>query len=373
MIRLDIVIFTITPAQVHFYKKIVENLENKGHNVYILARAYGETIDLLNENEKDYFVFSFPSDSKFGKIISLPADVFRAYNFLKELKPDLISGFGVYDSYVSFLLRIPCVVFIDSEPMTINPISYSILVKLFMPFVDILFTPESFRQCLGKKHFKISSYKELAYLHPNYYKPKSDIFDLLNIPRNEDYILLRFNAFDAVHDAGIYGFSLDNKIRLVRELEQFTHVFISAEAGVPDIIRDRVIAIPKSRIHDAIYYAKLFVTDTQTMAAESAILGTPVIRSNKFVGERDMGNFIELEKKYGLIFNITDPKKAIDKAIELVQMDGLKKNWLDKRSELLEKKIDISAFLTWFFENFPKSLQIFRKNPDIQYTFGGAH
>jgi len=367
---LNIAIFTNTPAQVHFYKNIIQNLEDRGHHVSILARAYGETLDLLDEHGIDYFVYSRPSDLKLGKILSLPKDVFRAYNYLKESKPDLISGFGVYDAYSSFLLKTSCVVFNDSEPM-INP-TYSIQFKLFMPFVDTLLTPESFRQYLGEKHFKISSYKELAYLHPNYYKPKSDVLDLLGISKNEDYALLRFNALDAVHDAGIYGFSQEDKIRLVRELEQYGRVLISAEAASSDILQDHVINIPKSRIHDALHYAKLFVTDTQTMTTESALLGTPTIRCNKFVGKNDMGNFIELEKKFGLIFNFRDTKEAIQKAIELIQMDGLKKHSLNKRLDILKEKIDICSFMTWFFEEYPESLHKFSRNPEIQYTFGDS-
>ncbi|MFW6173103.1 MAG: DUF354 domain-containing protein [Elusimicrobiota bacterium] len=367
---MNIAIFTNTPAQVHFYKNIIKNLKDRGNNVSILARAYGETLDLLDEYGMDYFVFSRPFILKPGMIFSLFKDIFRAYNYLKESKPDLISGFGVYDAYTSFLLRTPCVVFNDSEPM-INP-TYSIQFKLFMPFVDTLLTPESFRQYLGYKHLKISSYKELAYLHPDYYKPKRDVLDLLGISKDTDYVLLRFNALDAVHDAGIHGFSQEDKKRLVKELEQYCRVFISAEAGISSILQDYIINIPKSRIHDVLYYAKLFVTDTQTMTTESALLGTPTVRSNKFVGENDMGNFIELENKFGLIFNFRDAKEAIKKAIELIQIDGLKKRWLNKRSELLKKEIGITDFLTWFFEEYPKSLQKFRRNPEIQYAFGDS-
>ncbi len=369
---MNIAIFANTPAQVHFYRNIIKNLEERGHHVSILARDYGETLDLFDEYGIDYFVFSHSPVSKFGKILSLPIDVFRAYNYLKEFKPDLVSGFGIIESYTSFLLKTSCVIFTDSEPM-VNPLTFSIQFKLFMPFVDILLTPESFRQYLGEKHLKIASYKELAYLHPYYFHPKNDIYDILGISKKEDYALIRFNAFDAVHDAGICGFSREDKIRLVRELEQFTNVFISSEVGVPNIIRNRVINIPKSRIHDVIYYAKLFVTDTQTMTTEASLLGTPTIRSNKFVGENDMGNFIELENKFGLIFNFREAKDAIQKATELIQMDRLKKYWLDKRSTLLKKKIDITGFLTWFFEEYPDSLQIFRQNPEIQYNLGGSY
>ena len=79
---------------------------------------------------------------------------------------------------------------------------------------------------------------------------------------------------------------------------------------------------------------------------------------------------IELENKYGLIFNFRKTSAAIDKAIELLQTEGLKKEWLRKRLDVLKDKIDICSFMKWFFEEYPESLKIFRRNPDIQYSLG---
>jgi len=361
-------IFINTPAQFHFYRNIASGLEERGNEVRLLFRKYGEIGDLIRELGYDATIFSYRANSKYGKILALPFDVMRAYKYLKEFRPDVVTGFGVYDAYTSLLLGSGCVVFNDSEPR-VNPMSYSIQVKAYMPLVDVLLTPDSFRDDLGKKHLKISSYKEMAYLHPNYYSPRKDILDELGVSKGEDYVLLRFNAFDAVHDAGIRGFTREDKIRLVKELEKYVHVFVSAEGQVPREIENNLLKVPKSRIHDVIYYAKLLVTDSQTMATEGALLGTPTIRSNKFVGPNDMGNFIELEERFGLMFNIRDPNKAIQKALELVQVDGLKREWHKKRKKLLEEKIDITAFMVWFLENYPESLEEFRQNPNIQYRF----
>ncbi len=361
-------IFINTPAQFHFYRNIARSLEERGNEVKLLFRRYGEIGDLLRELGYNATIFSYRANSKYGKILALPFDVIRAYKYLKDFKPAVVTGFGVYDAYTSLLLKSGCVVFNDSEPR-VNPLSYSVQFKLFMPFVDVLLTPESFRDDLGRKHLKIASYKEMAYLHPNYYSPRDDILDELGVSKGEDYVLLRFNAFDAVHDAGIRGFTREDKVRLVKELEKHATVFISAEGKVPREIEDNVLKVPKSRIHDVIYYAKLLVTDTQTMATEGALLGTPTIRSNKFVGPNDMGNFIELEERFGLMFNIRDPEKAIQKALELVQVENLKKEWQKKRKKLLKEKIDITSFMVWFLENYPESMEKFRENPDIQYRF----
>jgi hypothetical protein len=363
-----IAIFANTPAQLHFYRNIIKKLEERGHQVKLLVRDYIETIAVVSELKLDYIVYSKPTISKIGKMTLLPYDVFNAYEKLRKFKPDLITGMGVYDAFTSFLLGAKCVEFEDSEP-AVNNISYSIQFKLYLPFVDAIITPESFLDNLGKKQIRINSFKELAYLHPNYYKPDESVKKLLGLEDGEEYVLLRFNAFDAVHDLGIRGFSRSHKIRLVSELEKYAKIFISSEAGVPDEIKGRVMKIPKSKIHDAIYFAKMLVTDTQTMTTEAAIIGTPAIRCNHFVGPNDMGNFAELEKKYGLIFNYSEPNESINKAIELIQKHNLRKEWDAKRKRLLKDKIDITKFMVWFIENYPDSFEIMSESPRYQDKF----
>jgi predicted glycosyltransferase len=99
------------------------------------------------------------------------------------------------------------------------------------------------------------------------------------------------------------------------------------------------------------------------MATESAILGTPSIYVSSLVGT--MGNFIELEQKYGLIFNYNDPDKAMNKAMELIQKPDIKKEWKKKREKLLTDKIDVTAFVVKLIENYPDSFKEMKENPPV--------
>ncbi len=364
----DIGVVINTPAQVHFYRNIIKSLELRGIRSYVVARDYGETVPLLEELKIDHLIYSRPSTSKVNKIVSLPADILRAVNWFKRYDIGLVTGFGVIDVYTSTLLGVPNLIFNDSEPM-INTKSYAMEFKLFMPFVDNIVTPAYFREDMGKKQLKIKSLKEMAYLHPSYYTPNEDILDLLSVSKNEPYTLLRFNAFDAVHDLGIGGFTDEDKRQLVHSLEEHSTVFISSEKGVPSDLSSNIIRIPKSRIHDALYYAHLLVTDTQTMATESAILGTPTVRCNSFVGNRDMGNFIELEKNYKLLFNYSNSKQAIAKAQELIRDQKNKEEWGLKRSRMLNDYVDITSLMVWLIEDYPLNLHRLVKNPDTQVNF----
>lgn len=358
-------IFINTPAQWHFWKNIVRELTARGYKLKILFRDYGETLSVI-ENAEGY-VYSSKANSKYGKILLLPIDILKAFQYLISIRPDILLGFGVYEAFTSLLLRSASIIFTDSEPRSSKYLS--VQYKLFLPFVDAVITPESFLDNLGRKHLRVASYKELAYLHPNYYSPKDDVLDLMGVSKGEDYVLLRFNAFDAAHDIGISGFTCEDKIRLVKELEKHARVFISSEAKLLEGLEDYALKVSKKRIHDVIYHAKLLVSETGTMTTESAVLGTPAILCHSFGWK--MGNFIELEKKYGLIYNfpVSEKDKAIEKAIELVQKENLKKEWQKKRERLLKDKIDITAFMVWFIENYPESFNEFKENPEIQYRF----
>lgn len=361
-------IFVNTPAQVHFYKNIRRILLNHGHEIYFLARDYGETIDVLTEEKIPHYIFSNPPKSKIGKVLTVPFDLLDALSYLKRKKINLLTGFGGYEAYSSFFLHIPSIVFIDSE-FSINNISYNIQQKIFVPLVDAIINPEGYRQDLGSKQFKIKSFKELSYLHHKYYTPNPDILAMLGLSENEDYVIIRINAFDAVHDFGIKGFDESDLIRLVSLISKFARVFISAERRIPSELKDRILEIPKSRIHDALFYSKLFITDTQTMATEAAILGVPTVRYNSFVGTHDMSNFIELEDRYGLIFNVNTVQNVIEKSLKLIMSNSIKEEWHKKRTKLLNEKIDICKFMVWLIERYPASIIELQHNPNLQKKF----
>lgn len=345
--------FISTPAQFHTWRNLTNNLVNKGHQVKILARDYGSTLTLLKEYGFQHSVYNAPSGLKYLKSFELLSHVLGAHKLSRKFDPDIVVGFGVVESITSGLLRKPCIVFADSEPLPLQ----NLLTKLF---ASAILTPSCFRKDLGRKHIRIAGYKEFAYLHPNRFTPDPSIYQELGINKEEKYIILRFNAFDAVHDIGRHGFSLADKHRLVKELEKYAKVFISSEGSLPEDLESYKLPTAFHRIHHVIYYAQLLIADTGTMVTEAAVLGTPSILCGSFVGQ--FGNFMELEQKYDLIYCFQEPNKAIRKVLELIQQPNLKEQWAKKRERLLADKIDVTEFMVWFIENYPESFEEYKDN-----------
>ena len=356
-------IFINTPSQVHFYRNIKESLEERGHETSVLARSYGETIPLLKEYEIEFNTYSTPSQSKFSKAARLPLDVRNAARILGRGQVDVVTGFGIYDAYSAALLRVPDIVFNDTEP-SINNGSYAVQFKIFMPFVRKIITPSFFKDDLGKKQIRIPAIKELAYLHPNHFTPNPDVLDMLGVAKDENYVMLRFNAFDAVHDLGFHGFTTDEKRYLIKQLGREAKVFVTSESGLPNDLKKYLMRIPKHKFHDALSFAKMCVTETGTMTSEAAVLGTPAILLHPKVNL--YGNFVQLRDRYGLILTHTDAAEAISEALLLAKIPNLKTKWKAKRDRYLSHSIDPVDFMVSSIEGSPVSLD----NVDVEAEEG---
>ena len=229
-------------------------------------------------------------------------------------------------------------------------------VKLSMLFTDVVLTDDYPYPYLGKKEIKYPGYHELAYLHPNVFTPDESVLDILRVKQGEKYAIVRFVAWKASHDIGHCGISYENKIKLVNTLSKHLMVFISSESELPEDLKKFQINVPAEQMHNALAFAQLFVGESGTMASESAVLGTPAI----FINNNHFG-CIDDQANYGLIFTYTESEgdqiAAIKKAEELALKPNTKNEYLPKREKLLADKIDVSAFLIWFVENYPESVK----------------
>ena len=122
-------------------------------------------------------------------------------------------------------------------------------------------------------------------------------------------------------------------------------------------------------MHDAIKYSSLLFGESSTMAEEAALLGVPSI----YLNNGKIFYTDHLEKDFNLVYNFScsqgDQLLAIKKGIEILRNNNSKTIWKKKSATLLSKKIDVTAFMVWFIENYPESFKIMKENSDYQYRF----
>jgi uncharacterized protein len=351
-----------TPGQAHFWANSILKLQEKGNNVLTLARDDDLILKLLNSHGVQFGTYGNVGNTNIQKIAKLPANIIKFIETTRRFKPDIILGTGIIEAYSACFLKKPSVIFEDTE---ITP-----LLERFqwVRLAGAIITPDCFKLNFGVKHVRFRGYKEIAYLHPAYFTPDPTIFDELKLNRNEKYIVLRFNSFEAIHDLSVKGFSLADKFKLVRELEKYARVFISPEGALPEELEKYRLSVSYDRIHHVLYYAQMFIADTGTTSTEAAILGTPSIICH--INAPKIGNFDELEDRYQLLYRYTQPEHAIQKAVELAQQPDLKEQWALKRQTLLSSKIDVTRFMVEFIQNYPQSLKQYQLKHPVNSTLG---
>jgi len=347
------------PGHVHFFKNSIWELEKKGHEVLVTAREKEVTIDLLKAYGIKYQVLTSMKKGKMNLFLEWIIRDYKLLQIAKEFNPDLLTGIlNPSVAHVAWLLNKKSIIFNDTE--------HAILAqKLTYPFCSIICTPSCYQKNEGKKQLSYSGYHELAYLHPSYFTPSPEVLKDLAVEIGEPFTILRFVSWGAHHDVGQHG--IENKLALVQELEKFGKVFITSEGPLEREFDRYRLRISPEKIHHLLYYATLYVGEGATMAVESAILGTPSIYISTLAGT--MGNFSELEKKYGLIFNYSDSEAALTKIIELFNDPELKKTWSLKRAALLKDKIDVTAFMTSFVEQCMQAGDISTKKKKNMISF----
>jgi predicted glycosyltransferase len=346
------------PAHVHYFRNFIKIMQNKKHKILVVARDKEVSQELLKEYEIEYVTRGKGGNSFVTKLLYLIKTNFILFFKAFSFKPDIFLSFSSpYAAQVSWVLRKPHIGFTDTEHAKLG--NYA-----FMPFTSTIITPKAFLTQLGKKHIKFNGFMEQCYLSPNYFIPKKDVSKLLNIKKDEAYILLRFVSWGAVHDAGHSGLSDSAKIEIIDRLSKNYRVFISAEAELPEKFMPYKLTISPDKMHDILANTALFIGEGATMASECAMLGTPAI----YVNSLNAGTLIAQERN-GSIFGFRNSEGVLKKAIEILETPQLKEKFQEKRKELLKNSIDVTMFTVWLVENYPKSIHLINNSSDYQDRF----
>jgi hypothetical protein len=303
-------------------------------------------------------------DSMIGMAMGQIKQDLRMWKFVKKLKPDLLVGTSVAISHVGKLTGIPSIN-VNEDDAHIVPF-YS---KMAYPFASVIVSPDPCNN--GKwehKSIHYNGYHELAYLHPNHFQPDREIADQY-ISTNGPYYILRFAKLGAHHDKGIKGINNEIALEVIEILKSHGRILITSERELIPELEQYRIAVNPIHMHHVMAFASLYIGDSQTMAAEAGVLGTPFIRFNDFVGRIGYLNEIENKYKLGVGIKTSETEKLLQTVEEMVENEPLKDEMKYRRLEMLEQKIDVAQFFTWFIDQYPESVEKIRKEPDFKNKF----
>lgn len=356
------------PAQFHLYKNVAKNLMADGHKVFVLIKTKDILEDLIKPSGLPYYniLKGEHRNCKLGMLWDMLVRDWRILRFVRKNNIDLLTGSTVEIAQVGWLTR-KYRVNTGEDDMRIVPL----FQKMAGPFIQTILSPITCNNWkLEPKSVKYAGFHKLAYLHPNQFQPDRGIVEKY-FPSNKPYFILRFAKLKAYHDieTNVHGINTEIAQQLIDLLHPQGDVYITSERELEPQFEKYRLQINPLDIHHVLAFAKLYIGDSQSMAVEAAMLGTPSLRFNDFAGK--IGVLEELEHKYELTYAISpsEPLKLYDKVDELLSMPNLRDTFQQRRQKMLSEKIDVTAFFTWFIENYPESRKIMKENPDYQWRF----
>ncbi len=286
-------------------RPLIERLEGQGHEVFITAREYGQTLGILERLGMPYTVVGeHGGASKLGKVRALGGRSARLARLVWKRRPDLAIGHGSVDlAVVSAAYRVPSVQMQDYEFAQLQrQIAFRLARRVLVP--DSI--PLDRMAKLGVKGEKLVRYpglKEEYYLAG--FEPDPAVLDELGLDREKVLVAVRpppeSSEYHARND--LYGKTID---RLAASEAQAVVIPRTGAQGEAVRALGAANLIVPERAIDAqslIAYADLVVSAGGTMNREAVALGTPVFST--FTGR--MGGVDEALIVDGRLRVLADP------------------------------------------------------------------
>ena len=358
------------PAQFHMFKNAIGLLQQHGNQVITIIRPKDMLEQLCVNAQMPYYKVR-ERKNKSGKIsmlLALAEKVVKVSKIVRIEKPDILVGSDGTLAYVGKIHRLPSIGFTEDD--------YSIIelyAKMFFPFFGKLMIP--YVCDAGKWEYKkigYAGYQKLTYLHPAYFTPDKQVVEQYFPVDDLPYYIIRFAKLAAHHDVGVHGFSTEVARRVVERLSSRGRVFITSEAELPQEFEQYRLRINPLDIHHLLAFASLYIGDSQSMAVEACMLGTPCLRFNDFVGQKKISVLEELEHVYQLTNGIhsSDADTLYQRIDEILSLPEARAVYQARRQRMLNEKIDVTKFWTWFLENYPASAVQHAETDDFWTQFG---
>lgn len=347
------------PSDFHFFHGFMEKCrQHPSLKLLITVRNRQYLPELLEHNGFEYTLKQGRKRTLRGKAMNLFREIFWMISLARKNKIQAFVSFASpYAAITGFLLRKPTLLFDDTENNQFVQLAYR-------PFSSLIFTPDCFQKHFGKKHVRFRGTKESSHLGPGKFIPSKAILQKYQDNPEEPYILVRFVEHIATHDLYQKGIHPTMKHKILRELQQFGKVFIISETELPEALTPYALDCEPQDIHHLMAFAKFFFGESTTMAAESAVLGTPSI----VIEEKSLGYISELNKKTGLVqwFKPAQEEEALAAAIHYLKTG---KGFSGTR---YSETTDIGSLLAWLFEDFEIRVEELKSNLKVPEWFAAS-
>ncbi len=329
------------PAHYHLFKRTIRSIQESGGESIVTIKNKDVLEALLIADDVAYTNI-YPGLRGKGKIATFLSMLRKDITFIRlinRVRPDVLIGTSVELAQVGRLMGYPSIVVNEDDWQVVREFAY-----LAYPFATVVVAP--FSCDTGRWGHKVKRYKgyhELAYLRPEHFQPdRSRIREYVG---DGAYSLFRISSLNAYHDKGKQGIAEEFLLKAAAMLQTIGSVYISSEGPLPHELEHLRLTAPPKLMHHVLAEAEIYIGDSQTMAAEAAILGTPSIRINDFVGR--IGYLNDLEHNYALThgFKPTQSEEAVALIKSLIEKPDRKRDYAYKRGFMLQECDEVNQVI----------------------------
>ncbi|MCP4958948.1 MAG: DUF354 domain-containing protein [Actinomycetia bacterium] len=331
----------VHPAHVHFYRNLIGELGAAGDDLVVVSRHKDVTVELLDRLEIEHVPIGTPGGAgRVGQASELMTRDAKLARLVRSFRPDLVCTRNPSGVHAALARRSTISIF-DTDDGAAAGLHYRLA-----SIADVITMPDALTPTRPARTHQYPSYKALAYLHPDRFTPDPGIRVELGVG-DEPLFIIRLVAMAASHDHGESGLDAVTRRGLVEMLASRGRLFISSESVLPAELEQYQIPLGPDRLHDLLATADLYVGDSQTVATEAALLGTPTLHVSSWSRRLDL--LVELEDRFGLLRSFTPDDTQI-----LAVADGLSADpsqvrlqWKEGRDRMLAERIDLTS---WYLD-----------------------
>jgi uncharacterized protein len=330
-------------ADINFFKEAIAILKKDyGCEFMFVVEPRGRLVSIL---EKELAGISYTKIGKFrtsllGKMFGMAGWCISMLFRLPGKHVDVGTGFGgVGLCHVTWLLRKPSVIFDDD-------IEYKLGFYPYKPFATRIVMPKSI-PIEAKNIVKFNGFKELAYLHPNYFKPDIKELQEYGLAENK-YVFIREVSSGSLNYRDLKMGQLATICSHLKDLHLDIVLSLEDKSLTKQFEKQcLILKEPVNDIYSLIHYALCTISSGDTMARESCLVGTPAI----YTGGRKMSVNQGLVEK-GIFFEADDDKKItslvdtiykenLKQKTQMVVQKALSEEWEDTTQVIIRNLIEI--------------------------------
>lgn len=274
-------------AHVHLFRAMIQQLQQQGHQITVVSRDKPHVIELLDSYQITHQCLSRPGKGLLGLFVEWVNRTWQIVRLHQRQQFDLAIGTSVSISYLSLFGNVISIN-VQEDDDAVVPLH----VLLAYPFSSYIVNPAMLQfDRFSQKRLLHQSLHEMAYLSAAVFEPDVQVLTKYQL-RPFQYLIVRKVKLDAHHDAGQSGLTTEHLTAVTAATDW--PIIYSNELGAQQIA--------VADMHHLLAYARLLITDSQTMAAEAACLATPVLQVSSF---NDRLSYVRELKQQGLIQGFT--------------------------------------------------------------------